>query len=31
VETANAAEDVVRLEPHAVHLLFTRYSVEPLG
>jgi glucose-6-phosphate 1-epimerase len=31
IETANAAADVVRLEPHAVHLLFTRYSVEQLG
>ncbi len=31
VETANAAADVVRLEPHAVHLLFTRYSVGPVG
>jgi glucose-6-phosphate 1-epimerase len=31
VETANAAEDVVRLEPHAVHLLFTRYTVGPIG
>jgi glucose-6-phosphate 1-epimerase len=31
VETANAAEDVVRLEPHAVHLLFTRYTVSPIG
>jgi glucose-6-phosphate 1-epimerase len=31
VETANAADDVVRLEPHAVHLLFTRYSVGPIG
>ncbi len=31
VETANAAEDVVRLEPHAVHLLFARFSVGPVG
>jgi glucose-6-phosphate 1-epimerase len=31
LETANAAEDVVRLEPHAVHLLFTRYTVGPIG
>ena len=31
VETANAAEDVVRLEPRAVHLLFSRFSVEALG
>jgi glucose-6-phosphate 1-epimerase len=31
LETANAAEDVVRLEPHAVHLLFTRYAVGPIG
>ncbi len=31
VETANAAGDVVRLEPHAVHLLFTRYTVGPVG
>lgn len=31
VETANAAADVVRLEPHAVHLLFARYSVGPVG
>jgi glucose-6-phosphate 1-epimerase len=31
VETANAAADVIRLEPHAVHLLFTRYGVEQLG
>lgn len=31
VETANAAADVVRLEPHAVHLLFARVSVGPVG
>jgi glucose-6-phosphate 1-epimerase len=31
VETANAAADVVRLEPHAVHLLFARFSVEQVG
>jgi glucose-6-phosphate 1-epimerase len=31
VETANAGPDAVRLEPHAVHLLFTRYTVGPVG
>ncbi len=31
VETANAADDVVRLEPHAVHLLFARFSLGPVG
>lgn len=31
VETANAGPDTVRLEPHAVHLLFTRYTVGPVG
>jgi glucose-6-phosphate 1-epimerase len=31
LETANAGSDVVRLEPHAVHLLFARYSVGPVG
>jgi len=31
VETANAASDVVRLEPHAVHLLYARFSVGPVG
>lgn len=31
VETANAGPDTVRLEPHAVHLLFTRYTLGPVG
>jgi glucose-6-phosphate 1-epimerase len=31
VEAANVWTDTVRLEPHAVHLLFTRYSVGPVG
>jgi glucose-6-phosphate 1-epimerase len=31
VETTNAAADAVRLEPHAVHLLFARFSVGPFG
>ncbi len=31
VETANAMTDVVRLESHAVHLLFARVSVGPVG
>lgn len=31
VEAANAAGDAVRLEPHAVHLLFARFSVGPVG
>jgi glucose-6-phosphate 1-epimerase len=30
VEAANAGPDVVRLEPHAVHLLFARYGVVPV-
>jgi len=31
VETANAGADVIRLEPRAVHLLFARFSVGPVG
>lgn len=31
VETANVAADAVRLEPHAVHLLFVRYAVGRAG
>jgi D-hexose-6-phosphate mutarotase len=31
LETANAGPDAVRLLPHAVHLLFTRYTVGPVG
>jgi len=31
LETANVADDVVRLAPHAVHVLFTRVSVGPPG
>ncbi len=31
LETANAITDVVRLESHAVHLLFARVSVGPVG
>jgi glucose-6-phosphate 1-epimerase len=31
LETANAGPDTVRLEPHAVHLLFSRYTVGPVG
>jgi glucose-6-phosphate 1-epimerase len=31
LETANVATDAVRLEPHAVHLLFARFSVGPVG
>jgi glucose-6-phosphate 1-epimerase len=31
VEAANAAADTVRLEPHAVHLLFARFAVGPVG
>jgi glucose-6-phosphate 1-epimerase len=30
VETANAASDAVRLQPHAVHLLYARISLEPV-
>lgn len=31
LETANAGADAVRLEPHAVHLLFARFTVAPVG
>jgi glucose-6-phosphate 1-epimerase len=31
LETANAGSDLVQLEPHAVHLLFARFSVGPVG
>ena len=31
VESANAAEDVVRLAPGGTHRLWVRYGVEPLG
>ena len=31
LETANVADDAVRLAPHAVHVLFARMSVGPLG
>ncbi|HVO20954.1 MAG TPA: D-hexose-6-phosphate mutarotase [Anaeromyxobacter sp.] len=31
LETANVANDVVRLAPHAVHVLFARVSVGPPG